>query len=224
MNKTNYQLKISDILILVGMALLAVYLFIAGCMNLIDVTVKSKGYEKTEGYVTELIELYDRDHPNSYDYKFVVEFEADGKKYTVTAPSDRGYKEEEGKKHIVKYDPSNPEKAYIGDGVPGWAFDFFSAAFLIAVIFVFWLPFLLSGRSEKIIMERLILLITAGIGAAALGWSKLAAGTINPFNNYVCFLGYAFLGAAALVIIGITSEKKNVGENRDGTVRRRGSR
>lgn len=204
--------------IMVGiMVLIGAIFLIVGIKELIETSGKNKFYEKTDGVVTEINRIYDYRKPNSYDYWFVVEYEADGEKYTIDLNSSNGYKEEVGKKHIVRYDPLNPGEAHLGDGVPDWAFSVFIGGFFLLIALLGGMDFK-EGRATDLV----ILLLFVCVGIAMLYYSNINAKTLNPFKNYICFIGYAFLGAGALMLIGIASTIKKCSESNDGNMRRRG--
>lgn len=220
MNSTKRNRKIGTAVVCGAAILVGIVLILLGVAELVTTGRKNQTYEETNGVVIGYEETYHKTEPGHsgyYSYDSIVEYEADGKTYTMVVDSESGYKEEIGEEHIVRYHPLNPEDAYIGDGIPGWVSTVF-AGLLFIVIPAFGL---VIGSGNKKMIDLLLPLVLGGTGAIILFFSYSAARTLNPIKNPISLIGYIFEGVTVLALVGVFSMKKEPG--RGSRSRGRGS-
>ena len=97
-------------MIIMGIILLAIatILFFAG-NHFVNST---EGFVKTEGYVVDYHETWDRD--NGYMYSEIVEYIVNGQTYVKSSTSSSTIPKPIGSKMTVEYNPRNPKDSVVG--------------------------------------------------------------------------------------------------------------
>lgn len=118
-----------SIAIIIGVAVFAI-----GIWLLVGTIGKNNNYMKTESIVVEIAEvrLNDTNGGKKTRYAEVVEYEVEGKKYRAQNNSYSNIPQDIGKKIIIYYDPTNPEKCMF----PSSNYPAVIVVFVLAVCFI----------------------------------------------------------------------------------------
>ena len=182
-------------------ALLALTVLIMAVSNIIRKAQDTEGYLTTYGTVARYGQSssYDRDTGAvTINYKPVISYSVGGGQYTMVSNSSVGQKYAPDKKFKIKYNPSNPESAYISSFSHS---DDLNVALLSALfIFFIFICYMDKRNPGKNIKDMFFAYMATG-GAGLISYFAIG-GMANSYNPLV-MLKYTPWALAAFLFLSV---------------------
>ncbi|BCI60688.1 DUF3592 domain-containing protein [Solibaculum mannosilyticum] len=218
--------KIVSLSLIVICLLCGVWMIYLGIGESMDTSEKTQNYQTTQGYLLDY-NLYSgpeydavRKRQTSATYQLTYNYNVDGQEYKVTTESGTSFVPEIGTAIEIKYNPDNPQEAYIPSQSRNVGL-LFGGAFFIVIPLIMLLIF--TGVLQK--LPSKLVGIIMGLVLILLSWFVLymITGSFSPVGiaqyyvssfSFPLIIPILLIAAGLLLIVrNLLPSRKNVKES-----------